>query len=202
MTGIVDYGCGNLYSLSRSLEYIGIACRVSRDENELLACERIILPGVGAFGDAKKALDDSGLAKTVLTAAKSGMPILGICLGMQLLFEKSLEFGEHEGLGLIGGSVVPIKPLVGDLKVPHIGWNSLSIPDGKSKIYKYTPNGAYVYFVHSYHAECDESSITAKTEYGAMLTASVESKNVYGTQFHPEKSGEIGLDILRAFCEI
>ncbi|MBR6755156.1 MAG: imidazole glycerol phosphate synthase subunit HisH, partial [Clostridia bacterium] len=140
--------------------------------------------------------------KVVIAAANEGKPLLGICLGMQLLFEEGLEFGSHKGLGLIPGKVVSIKPLVGDNKIPHIGWNQLHITENKGGIYKYTDNGEFVYFVHSFHAECPEEFITAKTDYGAMLTASVQNKNVMGAQYHPEKSGEAGLMILKSFCEI
>lgn len=202
MVGIIDYGVGNLFSLKSSLKYLGISAEIVNDKESIQSCERLILPGVGAFGDAAKALADSGLDKVVIAAANEGKPLLGICLGMQLLFEEGLEFGSHKGLGLIPGKVVSIKPLIGDNKIPHIGWNQLHITENKGGIYKYTDNGEFVYFVHSFHAECPEEFITAKTDYGAMLTASVQNKNVMGAQYHPEKSGEAGLMILKSFCEI
>ncbi len=201
MVGIIDYGVGNLFSLESSLGYLGIKAKLVSTEAEIRECERIILPGVGAFGDAAAALKKNGLDKAVKAVAKEGIPLLGICLGMQLLFEKGYEFGEHEGLGLIPGSVVPIEPLVKGNKIPHIGWNSLSLSENKGDIYKYTDDGDFVYFVHSYHAECPEEYITATTEYGGILTASVQNGNVMGAQYHPEKSGDIGLKILKSFCE-
>lgn len=202
MVGIVDYGVGNLFSLKSSFKYIGETAELVSDEKSILACDRLILPGVGAFGDAAEALKKTGLGEAVKKYALSGKPLLGICLGMQLLFEKGLEFGEHDGLGLIPGKVVAISPLVKDNKVPQIGWNSLIFTETKGDIYKNTNNGEFVYFVHSYHAECSIEYITAQTEYGALLTASVQNGNVMGTQYHPEKSGEAGLAILKSFCEI
>ena len=202
MTVIVDYGVGNLFSLKSSLSKIGEAAVVSGSKNEILSASRIILPGVGAFVDAAEKLSETGLDEVLKTAALRGIPILGICLGMQLLFEKSYEFGECGGLALIKGSVKPIAPGIGGLKVPHMGWNSLRFTENRSRLYKYINDGDYVYFVHSYAAKgCDEF-ITAYADYGAALTASVESGNVYGTQFHPEKSGDVGLKILKAFCEV
>lgn len=202
MVGIVDYGVGNLFSLKSSFKYIGETAELVSDEKAIMSCDRLILPGVGAFGDAADALRETGLDKAVKKYALSGKPLLGICLGMQLLFEKGLEFGEHDGLGLIPGKVVAINPLVQGNKVPQIGWNSLIFTETKSGIYKNTNNGEFVYFVHSYHAECPIEYITAQTEYGALLTASVQNGNVMGTQYHPEKSGEAGLAILKSFCEI
>ncbi|MGI6166767.1 MAG: imidazole glycerol phosphate synthase subunit HisH [Eubacteriales bacterium] len=207
MTVIIDYGVGNLFSLSSSLDYIGEPAKVSGDPEDIRRADRIILPGVGAFGDAAAKLRESRLDRVIVEEAGAGKPLLGICLGMQLLFERSLEFGEHAGLGLIPGSVRPIREIIGEeLKVPHIGWNRLIYPEGKpkSRLYKYTCEGEYVYFVHSYHgADCEEY-ISAYTDYGALLTASVENTagNVFGTQYHPEKSGRVGLGILKAFCEI
>jgi len=205
MIAIIDYGVGNLFSLQSSLKFIGAEAKVTSDIAEIRQAERIILPGVGAFADAAKKLRQSGMDKVVLEEAAKGKPLLGICLGMQLLFEKSEEYGEHEGLGLIKGSVRPIAPMIGEgLKVPHIGWNALIFPKNKekSKLYRYLNEGDCVYFVHSYAAvDCDEN-VTAWAEYGALLTASVENGNVYGTQFHPEKSGAVGLNILKAFCEL
>lgn len=205
MIAIIDYGVGNLFSLQSSLKFIGAEAKVTSDIAEIRQAERIILPGVGAFADAAEKLRQSGMDKVVLEEAARGKPLLGICLGMQLLFEKSEEYGEHEGLGLIKGSVRPIAPMIGvGLKVPHIGWNALIFPKEKEKsqLYRYLNEGDCVYFVHSYAAvDCDEN-VTARAEYGALLTASVENGNVYGTQFHPEKSGAVGLNILKAFCEL
>lgn len=203
MIAIIDYGVGNLFSLASSFGFIGQEAIVTADEAEIAKADRLILPGVGAFGDAAKKLRDSGLDRVVLREVKAGKPLLGICLGMQLLFEKSYEYGEHEGLGLIKGAVKPIRDVISDdLKVPHIGWNSLQFGKEKSLLFRYLKEGDFVYFVHSFYgADCEESVI-ATTEYGATLTAAVANGNVYGTQFHPEKSGEVGLSILRAFCEI
>ena len=202
MVGIIDYGVGNLFSLKSSLAFLGIDAEVVKDAEEISKCDRLILPGVGAFGDAAKALKQSGLDKIIIDEAESGKPLLGICLGMQLLFEKGLEFGEHSGLGLIPGTVVSIEPLVDGNKIPHIGWNELHFSENKGGIYKYTNDGEFVYFVHSFHAECPDEYITARTEYGSMLTASVQKGNVMGAQYHPEKSGDAGLMILKSFCEI
>lgn len=205
MIAIIDYGVGNLFSLKSSFAFIDKEAVVTGDPEVIEKCDRIILPGVGAFSDAAKKLKESGLGDIVKEQAAKGKPVLGICLGMQLLFEKSYEYGEHEGLGLIKGNVRPIADVVGkELKIPHIGWNALIFPKDKEKspLYKYTDEGDFVYFVHSYYAaDCDES-ITAVSEYGAMITASVQNGNIYGAQFHPEKSGNVGLEILKAFCEI
>ncbi len=203
MIAIVDYGVGNLFSLKSSLGVIGAEVEVTGDAEVLRNSEKIILPGVGAFEDAIEKLRKTGLDKVILEEAANGKPLLGICLGMQMLFEKSYEYGEHLGLGLIEGSVKSITPVVGDaLKVPHIGWNGLICSKEKSVLYRYVGEDECVYFVHSFAAMDCDSAVTATTEYGAMLTASVEKGNVYGTQFHPEKSGEVGLKILRAFCEL
>lgn len=205
MIAIIDYGVGNLFSLKSSFAFIGKEAVVTGDKELIDKCDRIILPGVGAFGDAAEKLKKSGLYAVVKEQAAKGKPILGICLGMQLLFDKSYEYGEHEGLGLITGNVKTIEGVIPkDLKIPHIGWNGLVFPKDKEKspIYKYTNEGDCVYFVHSFYAADCAESVTADAEYGAMLTASVQNKNVYGTQFHPEKSGEVGLKILKAFCEI
>lgn len=205
MLAIVDYGVGNLFSLKSSLAHIGVPAVVTGDPAELRRAERIILPGVGAFGDAAKKLRESGLAAVVAEEAGRGKPLLGICLGMQLLFEKSYEYGEHAGLGLLPGSVRPIAPVIGpELKVPHIGWNALSFPKGKPKspLFAEVDAGECVYFVHSFAAmECD-SVVTATAEYGASLTAAAGCENVMGTQFHPEKSGDVGLRILKAFAAL
>ena len=201
MTAVVDYGVGNLFSLKSSFDSIGEHVAVTSDENVIAAADRIVLPGVGAFGDAAKKLKASGLDEVLKEEAANGKPLLGICLGMQLLFEKSLEFGEHNGIGLIKGTVVPIYDVIPtEYKIPHIGWNALVFKK-RSALFKYISEGDHVYFVHSYYASgCDES-ITSVAEYGAMLTASVENGNVFGCQFHPEKSGKVGLAILKAFTE-
>ena len=203
MITIIDYGVGNLFSLACSFEKIGEKIQITSDADTILAAERIVLPGVGAFEDAAKKLKDSGLDAIVKRKAAEGTPILGICLGMQMLFDKSYEFGEHEGLGLIPGAVRPIAPLIGELKTPQMGWNALIFPENKPKhpIFKYVNEGDHVYFVHSYAAMDCDASVSALTEYGALLTAAACRGNVCGTQFHPEKSGRVGLDILRAFAE-
>ena len=203
MIAIIDYGVGNLFSLVSSFAYIGADAKLTSDPDEIRRADRIILPGVGAFEDAAKKLAASGLDKVVIEEAKSGKPLLGICLGMQMLFERSFEYGEHKGLGLIKGSVQPMRDILPEeLKVPQIGWNSLTFKGERSALFKYIKEGDFVYFVHSYYgADCEEALI-ATTGYGAEITAAVASGNVYGTQFHPEKSGEVGLSILRAFCEI
>ena len=203
MIVIVDYGVGNLFSLVSSFKKIGVNAIISGDKTVIENADKIILPGVGAFQDASEKLFSSGLSKILMKQAKSGKPFLGICLGMQLLFEKSFEYGEHKGLGLIKGVVRPIADVIPkDYKIPHIGWNSLSFGKKKNKIFKYLHEGDYVYFVHSYFgADCLESVI-ATTEYGVPLTAAVAADNVYGCQFHPEKSGEVGLKILKAFSEL
>lgn len=202
MVAIVDYGVGNLFSLKSSFAAIGVEVVVTADPEVLKNAERIVLPGVGAFEDAAKKLRDSGLDKVLIELANNGKPLLGICLGMQMLFEKSYEYGEHEGLGLIKGAVKPIKGVIpDDLKIPHIGWNPL-IYKKETPMFKYINEGDCVYFVHSFYAaDCDDS-VVAMSEYGALLTAAVQNKNVFGCQFHPEKSGKVGLDILRAFSEI
>lgn len=202
MIAIVDYGVGNLFSLSRSLAYVGADACVTGDREKIKSADKILLPGVGAFGDAIKKLKDAQLDEVLVSEVKKGKPMLGICLGMQLLFDKSFEYGEHAGLGLIKGEIRPIADKIGKtLKVPHIGWNSLEFTDKKSEIFKYISDGDFVYFVHSYYAANCEESVIAKAEYGAKLTAAVQCGNVYGCQFHPEKSGKTGLAILRAFCE-
>ncbi len=202
MIAIVDYGVGNLFSLKSSLAAIGADVIVTADPDALKAADRIILPGVGAFGDAAQKLRDSDLDRVLKDIAANGTPLLGICLGMQLLFEKSYEYGEHEGLGLIPGCVKPIADVLPSdaYKIPHIGWNPL-IFKRDCDLFRYINDGDCVYFVHSYYAtDCNDSTI-ATAEYGAELTAAVARGNVYGCQFHPEKSGSVGLDILRAFIE-
>ena len=203
MIAIIDYGVGNLFSLASSFGFLGEEATVTSDPAVIARADRLILPGVGAFENAARKLRESGLDKVVLAEARSGKPLLGICLGMQMLFEKSYEYGEHQGLGLIKGSVKAIRDVIPEgLKVPHIGWNALSFGEEKHPLFRYLKEGDHVYFVHSFYgADCDESVI-ATVEYGATLTAAVADKNVMGTQFHPEKSGEVGLSILRAFCEM
>ena len=201
MIAVIDYGVGNLFSLCSSLERIGAQAVVTSDPEVITKAEKLILPGVGAFADAAQKLRDSGLDKLIKEQAAQGKEIMGICLGMQMLFEKSYEFGEYEGLGLLKGSVIGMEGTIPEeLKIPHIGWNALHFCK-ESKLLRYIKEGDCVYFVHSFYAtDCDESVI-ATAEYGKELTAAVQQGNIMGCQFHPEKSGQVGLDILRAFCE-
>ncbi len=205
MIAIIDYGVGNLFSLKSSFAAIGADTVVTGDPAAIRGAEKLVLPGVGAFGDAAALLRRNGLDKLVKEEASGGKPLLGICLGMQLLFDYSLEYGRHEGLGLIPGSVRPIGDYIPQgYKIPHIGWNALRFPAGKpvSPLFRHIREGDCVYFVHSFcGAECSESVI-ASAEYGADLTAAAARANVFGVQFHPEKSGDVGLNILRAFCEL
>ena len=202
MTAIIDYGVGNLFSLQSSFSAIGEQAVVTKDPDVLRMADRLVLPGVGAFKDARQALKDSGLEETIINLAKEGKPFLGICLGMQMLFDRDFEDGIHEGLGLIPGEVRPISETIGNnLKIPQIGWNAL-IFRNQSRLFRYIKEGDFVYFVHSYHATGCDAWTTAVTEYGGLLTASVEKDNVFGCQFHPEKSGDVGLSILKAFVEI
>ena len=200
MIAIIDYGVGNLFSLCSSLSSICAQAVVTSDIETIKSADKLILPGVGAFADAAQKLRESGMDIVVKEQAAAGKDIMGICLGMQLLFEKSLEYGEHEGLGLLKGSVVPMEGTIPkNLKIPHIGWNALHFARS-SGLFKYINENDCVYFVHSFYAEnCD--SVAATAEYGASLTAAVAKDNVFGCQFHPEKSGRVGLNILRAFCE-
>ena len=202
MLAIVDYGVGNLYSLASSLKCIGAEHMIASEPEQLRKTSHIILPGVGAFEDAAKKLRDSGMRDALLEEVRKGKPLLGICLGMQMLFEKSYEYGEHEGLGLISGQVCP---LMGDiapvLKVPHIGWNRLDIVR-EDPLFRYFENGQHVYYVHSFYAKNCEASTLATSDYSIPVTGVVRSGNVYGAQFHPEKSGEAGLKLLRAFAEM
>ena len=202
MVAIIDYGVGNLFSLKSSLREIGAEAVVTSDEKVIAEADRIILPGVGAFEDAARKLRESGMAEVVKREAAAGKPMMGICLGMQLMLDVGYEYGVHEGLGLIKGSVRPIADVIPEgYKIPHIGWNLLKFRK-ESPLFKYIKEDDYVYFVDSYYAaECDESVI-AVTEYGADLTAAVANGNVYGCQFHPEKSGEVGMNILKAFMEL
>ncbi|MDP4134106.1 MAG: imidazole glycerol phosphate synthase subunit HisH [Bacillota bacterium] len=205
MIAVIDYGVGNLYSLKSSFDSIGAKITVTGDEKEIRKASKIVLPGVGAFKDAAFKLKECGLDKVIKEEANSGKPLLGICLGMQLLFEKSYEYGIHEGLALIPGSIKPMAGVIPpELKIPHIGWNALHFPKGKGKspIFKYVNEGECVYFVHSYYAANCDDYIFATAEYGEEITAEVQNKNIFGCQFHPEKSGETGLKILKAFCEL
>ena len=201
MIAIIDYGVGNLFSLQSSFAAVGQDAAVTRDPEEIRRADRLILPGVGAFRDAAEKLRNSGMEAVVKDEAARGKPLLGICLGMQMLFERSYEYGVHKGLGLLKGEIRPIAERIPEgLKIPQMGWNALKIVR-ESPLLKYTRAGEYVYFVHSYSAvDCGES-LLAVTEYGADLTACVGYGNVFGCQFHPEKSGETGLRILKAFCE-
>lgn len=202
MIAIIDYGVGNLFSVKSSFKYIGYDAVVTGDKEIIEKCDKILLPGVGAFEDAIAKLRETGLDKVLCDQAKKGKKIMGICLGMQLLFENSYEFGVHKGLGLLKGSVVGMKgEIPSNLKIPHIGYNAL-IFKKNHPLFKYIKDGDYVYFVHSYYAENCNESLLATTEYGKELTAVVGKDNVMGCQFHPEKSGEVGLNILRAFCEM
>lgn len=201
MIAIIDYGVGNLFSLKSSFQCIGADIIVTNDKNEIEKADKLVLPGVGAFEDAAQKLRQNGLDELIVNQAKNGKIMLGICLGMQMLFDKSFEYGEHEGLSLIKGKV---KPIIApkEFKIPHIGWNSLMFKNGKSPLFKYINEGDYVYFVHSFFAdECEKNQI-AVTDYYKPLTAAVADKNVFGTQFHPEKSGDVGLNILKAFVEL
>ena len=204
VTAIIDYGVGNLFSLCSSLKSIGAEAIVTPDADTIRAADRIILPGGGAFADAAAKLRATGLDKVLLEEAQKGKPIMGICLGMQMLFETSLEYGEHKGLGLIPGRVVPMAGYIPEgLKIPHIGWNPLILKgEEKHPLLRYVSEGDCVYFVHSYFATDCAESVIATAEYGKELTAAVARGNVMGCQFHPEKSGPVGLSILRAFCEM
>ena len=201
MISIVDYGVGNLFSLKSSFDAIGEEAIVTGDPEVIRSSDKIVLPGVGAFRDAIAKLSSSGLGDVVISEAKSGKPLLGICLGMQLLLDKSYEFGEYEGLGLVPGEVRPLEGYIPQkLKIPQMGWNALQLK-GSCPLFENTKNGEYVYFVHSYWCDCPEKYIGAVCEYGAAVTAAVMNGNVYGCQFHPEKSGPVGLRILKAFCK-
>lgn len=203
MIAIVDYGVGNLFSLSSSLKALGLETEITRDPERFRAADRIILPGVGAFGDARAKLDATGLVPVIREEARK-KPLLGICLGMQLLFDRSFEYGEHPGLGLVPGQVVDLHDALDDktLKVPHMGWNSLQIKRG-DPLFKYFQDGEYVYYVHSFYAKDCAGSTLGVSRYGNVdVTGAVRCGNVYGTQFHPEKSGDAGLRLLKAFAEL
>ncbi|MDE7399851.1 MAG: imidazole glycerol phosphate synthase subunit HisH [Oscillospiraceae bacterium] len=193
MIAIIDYGAGNLFSVKNALDFLGFENKITASADDLRAADRLILPGVGAFPDAMRMLNESGLVDVIKEEVQK-KPLLGICLGMQMLFEKGYEFGETDGLGLIRGSVKLMKPE--NLPIPHIGWNALEINEKCALLDK---NGEYVYFVHSYAAECPSENVAAYCDYGMKIPALVFNGNVYGAQFHPEKSGEVGLNILRRF---
>jgi len=202
MLAIIDYDVGNLFSLRCSLERIGAEVVVTSDVETIRKADHLILPGVGAFGDAAAKLRETGLDQVVTEEVKAGKPLLAICLGMQMLFERSLEYGEHKGLGLLKGSVIPMEGQIpSHLPIPHIGWNALRF-HGTSPLFRYIQEKDCVYFVHSYFATDCEDSLAATTEYGIDLTAAVTKNNIFGCQFHPEKSGEVGLNILRSFLEV
>ena len=202
MIAIIDYGVGNLYSLTSSFRFIGAEVTVTSERDVIRSADKLILPGVGAFEDAREKLRASGLDKVIVEEAEKGKPVMGICLGMQMLFERSFEYGEHEGLGLLRGSVIGMQGRIpSELKIPHIGWNALHIRRD-DPLLKYVNEGDCVYFVHSFYADGCEESLIASAEYGLEITAAVAKGNIMGCQFHPEKSGRVGLSILRAFCEL
>lgn len=202
MIAIIDYGVGNLFSLARSFASIGAEVEITSNPEKICAADKILLPGVGAFGDAADKLRSTGLNQIVVQQAQAGKPLLGICLGMQLLFEQSLEYGSHKGLGLIPGRVIPIQQVIPQgLKIPHMGWNALDFQQ-ESPLLSKIKDGDFVYFVHSYCAVDCEDSVIATADYGAPVTAAVQKNNVFGCQFHPEKSGTVGLNILRSFAEM
>ena len=201
MVAIIDYDAGNIRSVEKAIRYLGKEVTVTSDPEKILAADRVILPGVGAFGDAMKRLHAMGLVEVIRQVAERGTPFLGICLGLQLLFEKSEESPGVPGLGLLQGEILRLPELPG-LKVPHIGWNSLKYPN-PGRLFRGIPEDSYVYFVHSYYLRAqDEGIVTATTEYGTLVHASVESGNLFACQFHPEKSSETGLTILENFLSI
>ncbi|MCH5209717.1 MAG: imidazole glycerol phosphate synthase subunit HisH [Oscillospiraceae bacterium] len=200
MIAIIDYGAGNLHSVKNALDFLGAQCIITGDRDEILNADKVILPGVGAFGDAMKSLEDNGLSETVKQAIDSGKPFLGICLGLHLLFEESEESPGAKGLGVFKGKVVKIPDR--GLKIPHMGWNSITLAKS-SKIFNNIGEAPYVYFVHSYYIQpSDKEIVSAYTEYGQSLSIAVENDNVFATQFHPEKSGEVGMKILKNFIEL
>ena len=201
MIALIDYGVGNLFSLTSSLAKIGADCVVTDDKKIIESADGIILPGVGAFGDAARKLEDSRLKDVVLTYARGGRPLLGICLGMQLLFDRSFEYGEHRGLGLIAGEVRPLEQFVKGQKIPHMGWNALKLSSAACPLFKYTAEGEYVYFVHSFYVPVCKYTV-AETNYIHPFSAALHKDNFYATQFHPEKSGSVGERILRNFLEL
>ncbi len=203
MIAVVDYGAGNLFSLAASLRYLGVECIITDDESVIREADKLILPGVGAFGDAMKRLTDLGLVCALDGAVQKGTPLLGICLGMQLLFEEGSEFGLHKGLGYLRGQVCPLREDIrDDLKIPHIGWNSLQIYDKSEPMLRHAKDGDHVYYVHSFYAKNCDGCVKAASEYDVMVPGLVRCDNVWGAQFHPEKSGGVGLKMLKAFCEM
>lgn len=201
MIAIIDYDAGNLKSVEKALMYLGEECMVTRDADKILSADKVILPGVGAFGDAMNKLNKFGLVDVIRQVAVYGKPLLGICLGLQIMFESSDEAPGVEGIGLLKGKIVSIPPKEG-LKIPHMGWNSLDIKNG-SRLFKGIPQQSYVYFVHSYYLQASNpEDVAATTEYSAHIHAAVEHGNVMACQFHPEKSGDVGLHILKNFCEL
>jgi len=200
MIAIIDYDAGNLKSVAKALEFLSAPCIVTRDREEILKADKVILPGVGNFGDCMEKLSNYGLIPVIKEVVSKGTPFLGICLGFQLLFESSDEAPGVDGLGLLPGKIIRI-PENDGLKIPQIGWNSLELCNN-GRLFKEIKDGSYVYFVHSYYLDSDESFVKAKTPYGISLSVSVEKDNVFGTQFHPEKSGDIGLKILKNFLEL
>ena len=202
MIAIIDYGVGNLFSLSSSLAHLGLETVITSDADTLRRADQIILPGVGAFADAAAKLRRTGLVEVIKEQAAAGKPLLGICLGMQMLFDKSYEYGEHEGLGLIPGIIAPLKEdIPAELKVPHIGWNRLDIKK-EDPLLKNLSGGEYVYYVHSFYAKNCPDAVLAESEYGTAVPGVVRCGSVWGCQFHPEKSGAVGLSILKAFSEL
>ena len=202
MIAVIDYGVGNLYSLSHSLSFLGIENTVSSDPEVIQRADKLILPGVGAFGDARKKLAEGGMDRLVIDRARAGTPLLGICLGMQMLFDRSYEYGEHPGLGLIPGRICPLgQDIPPTLKVPHIGWNALRFLR-PCPLTRYIREGDSVYYVHSFYAKDALDAVKAVSEYGVDVPGLVQRDNVFGAQFHPEKSGRVGLSILKAFGEV
>ncbi len=201
MIAIIDYDAGNLKSVEKALQHLGEQCVVTREPEEILRADKVILPGVGAFGEAMEKLHYYGLVEIIREVAEKGTPLLGICLGLQLLFRSSDESPQVEGLGILDGEIVAIPPKEG-FKIPHMGWNSLQVREG-AKLYQGIPQGAYVYFVHSFYLKADrQEDVAATTDYIVPIHASVEHNNVFACQFHPEKSGDTGLQILKNFCEL
>lgn len=200
MIAIIDYDAGNIKSVEKALQYLGEEAVITRDAGEILMADKVILPGVGAFGDAMEKLNRYGLVPVIHEVVEKGIPFLGICLGLQLMFESSEEAPGVEGLGLLKGKIVRI-PEGDGLKVPHMGWNSLSFPK-EGRLFAGIPENSYVYFVHSYYLQAEEDIVTATAEYGVTIHASVEKGNVFACQFHPEKSSHTGLTILKNFVEL
>ena len=201
MVAIIDYDAGNIKSVEKAMQLLGQEVKITRDRDEIMSADHVILPGVGAFGDAMEKLHQYGLVEVIHEVTKKGTPFLGICLGLQLLFERSDETPGVEGLGILKGEILRIPDQPG-LKIPHMGWNSLKYPN-EGRLFRGIPEDSYVYFVHSYYLKAeDESIVTATTEYSTLIHASVESGNVFACQFHPEKSSDVGIQILKNFVEL